>query len=210
MSKAEAVRLLLVRHGQSEGNRVRQFSRDNHVDLTEQGEEQAREVGRLIATRFAPTRMVASPYLRTQRTARLLAEALGHFGPIDTEHGLREREIGALAGAPYTAMGEHPDFDPDRFWEWRPPGGESLADVVARAGPVVDDLLVRKEQSVVVSHGGVMLALRAHINGHWEHSSVSGNCEVLVVVADGEGRFRVRSADEHHEASGDGSGEGTG
>ena len=112
-----AVRLLLVRHGESEGNRLRQFSRDNDIDLTERGVEQARAPGRWISDRFSPTRVVASPYYRTLRTARLLAESMGHDGSIDTEHGLREREIGALAGAPYSAMRDDPTFDQGRFWE---------------------------------------------------------------------------------------------
>ena len=175
MSGLRVVRLLLVRHGQSEGNRLRQFSRDNQIDLTGLGTEQAREAGVTIGARFAPTRMVASPYHRTQRTAAIIADAIGHAGEIETVPEIREREIGALAGAPYDAMREHPDYDPARFWEWRPPQGESLLDVVDRAGPIVDALLREDHQTVVVSHGGVMLALRSHLTGTWEHSSVSGN-----------------------------------
>lgn len=209
-SRSDAtVRLLLVRHGESEGNRLRQFSRDNDIDLTERGVEQARAAGRWISERFAPTRVVASPYHRTQRTARLLAEAMGHPGPIATERGLREREIGALAGAPYTAMRDDPTFDQARFWEWTPAGGESLLDVVERAAPVVDRLLASGEQAVVVSHGGVMLALRAYIDRHWNHWAVSRNCEILLVVSDATGRLRVVHADAHEESGGS-RGEGTG
>ncbi len=210
MSNGKAVRLLLIRHGQSEGNRLRRFSPDNHIDLTDHGVEQAREAGRRIGARFEPTRIVASPYHRTQRTARLLAQAMGHRGPIDTEHDLREREIGDLAGAPYAAMAEDPAYDPGRFWDWRPPRGESLVDVIERSGPVIDALLAGGEQTVVVSHGGVMLALRAYLDGHWDHSSVSANCEILVVVANDAGGFCVRSADEHHQHVGGDTREGTG
>jgi len=192
------------------GNRLRQFSRDNHIDLTEQGVEQARDAGRVIGARFSPGRIVASPYHRTQRTARLIAQAMGFPGTIETEPRLHEREIGELAGAPYSAMRAHPDYVAERFWEWRPPGGESLADVAARAGPVIDALLAAGEEAVVVSHGGVMLALRAHLEGTWEHGRVSGNCEILVVAADGTGSVRVRSLDEHDDVGGATDGEGTG
>ena len=209
-SGGRIVRLLLVRHGQSEGNRLRQFSRDNHIDLTEQGVEQAREAGVTIGARFAPTRMVASPYRRTQRTAALIAEAMGHAGEIETVPEIREREIGSLAGAPYDAMREHPEYDPARFWEWRPPQGESLLDVLGRAGPIVDGLLRDEQQTVVVSHGGVMLALRAHLTGTWGHSSVSGNCEILVVTTDASGGVQVLSAEDHDDDGSAESGEGTG
>lgn len=210
MNGADAVRLLLVRHGESEGNLARQFSKDNQVRLTERGMDQARSAGRVIAARFAPTRIVASPYHRTQHTARLLADSLDHRGEIELDHGLREREIGALAGAPYRAMREDPGYDASCWWKWRPEGGESLEDVVGRAGPVVDGLLSDGPQTVVVSHGGVMLALRAHIDGHWEHASVSGNCEILVVVADAQGTLRVESLEQHGASAGQGADEGTG
>lgn len=196
LTPRDVVRLLLVRHGESEGNRAREFSRDNDVRLTETGMEQARAAGRRIALQFAPTRLVASPYDRTRHTARLLAETLGYAGDIEFEPALREREIGELAGAPYEAMRAHREYDPAAWWEWRPDGGESLVDVVHRAAPVVDALLVEGQQTVVVSHGGVMLALRAHIDGHWEHFAVSRNCEILAVVADADGRLRVESLEE--------------
>jgi len=202
--------LLLVRHGESEGNRLRQFSRDNHIDLTERGVEQARAAGVEIGVRFAPARIVASPYHRTQRTARLLAEGMGYAGEIETEHALREREIGDLAGAPYSALYAHADYDPERFWEWRPPGGEALVDVVGRVGPVIDALLEAERQTVVVSHGGVMLAVQAHLEGAWKHPRVAANCEILVVAPDASGQWCVRSVEEHREDAGGDGGEGTG
>lgn len=205
-----SARLLLVRHGESEGNRLRQFSRDNHIDLTERGVAQAREAGVAIGTRFDLRRIVASPYHRSQRTARLIAAEMCHEGPIETEHALREREIGALAGAPYSAMRAHPDYVADRFWEWRPPGGESLQDVVGRAGPVLDTLVRGEGDVLVVSHGGVMLALRAHVEGRWAHPRVSGNCEILIVSAGADGRLRVHAFDDPPEETGPGDGEGTG
>lgn len=208
LSPDDTVRLLLVRHGESEGNRVRRFSKDNNVQLTENGMDQARAAGRRIAARFAPRRIVASPYDRTRHTARLLAETLGYDGEIEHDHALREREIGELAGAPYEAMREHPDYDPAIWWEWRPGGGESLADVVGRAGPAVDALLAAETQTVVVSHGGVMLALRAHIDGHWEHFAVSGNCEILLVVAAHTGELRIEPLEESDDGSS--AGEATG
>jgi uncharacterized phosphatase len=178
-------RVLLVRHGESEGNRLRQFSRDNGIDLTERGVAQARAAGAEIRERFAPTRMIASPYHRTRRTAGLIAETLGHSSPIEIEPALREREIGELAGAPYEAMRAHPEYRAELFWHWRPLGGQAIQ---AAGG-----------ETVVVSHGGVMLALRAHVEGGWGGSKVSGNCEILVVEMDVSGRLRIRSLAEHDD-----------
>jgi broad specificity phosphatase PhoE len=80
-------------------------------------------------------------------------------------------------------MREHPAYRVDRFWEWRPAGGESLIDVQRRAAPVLERLLAEAMSGdvVVVSHGGVMLALCAHVEGDWTRPHVARNCEVLVV-----------------------------
>ena len=176
-------RLLLVRHGDSEGNFERCFSPNPHIELTERGIGQARAAGRLIAMGFAPVRIVSSPFRRAVRTARLIAGETGYAAEIDLEHDLRERDIGELAGRPYGWMREHPAYRADRFWEWRPAGGESLVDVKNRAAPVLERILVEGPEgdTVIVSHGGVMLALCAHIEGSWLRPHVARNCEVLVV-----------------------------
>jgi broad specificity phosphatase PhoE len=177
-------RLILVRHGESEGNRAQRFSQNPDIALTEVGVAQARETGLAIARHFRPTRLVASSYHRAQHTARIIAETIGHGGEILVEPDLRERGIGELAGQPYRSMREHPEYEVSRFWEWRPAGGESLVDVQHRAAPVLVRLVEAHpgEDVVVVSHGGVMLALCAHVEGGWTRPRVARNCEVLVVT----------------------------
>jgi len=180
---AAAGRLILVRHGESEGNRAQRFSPNPDIKLTEAGIEQARDSGRAIARHFRPSRLVASSYHRAQHTARIIADTIGYGGEILIEPDLRERGIGELAGQPYRAMREHPEYEVSRFWEWRPDGGESLHDVQMRAAPVLVRLVEAhpREDVVVVSHGGVMLALCAHVEGGWTRPRVARNCEVLVV-----------------------------
>ena len=181
---AASGRLILVRHGESEGNRAQRFSPNPDIRLTDVGIEQARESGRLIARHFQPTRVVASSYHRAQHTARIIAETIGYGGEILVEPDLRERGIGELAGQPYRSMREHPEYEMSRFWEWRPAGGESLLDVQRRAAPVLVRLVEAHpgEDVVVVSHGGVMLALCAHVEGGWTRPRVARNCEVLIVT----------------------------
>jgi len=181
--ESAAGRLILVRHGESEGNQVRRFSLSPDIGLTELGIEQARAAGRRIARSFRPTTVVASSFRRARLTAELIAREIGHAAEVLIEDDLRERSIGDLAGQAYDSMRHHPTYDPQRYWEWRPPGGESLVDVAARAGRVLDRLVARHpaEDVVVVSHGGVMLALCAHVEGEWTRPRVARNCELLVV-----------------------------
>ncbi len=176
-------RLILVRHGESEGNEARQFSVSPDIGLTERGAEQARVAGRRIAAEFRPGAIVASSFRRARLTAELIAAEVGYVGPVEVEPDLRERSIGELAGAPYDAMHRHPTYRHDRFWEWRPEGGESLEDVAQRAGLALERIALAHpaRDVVVVSHGGTMLALCAHVERGWLRPRVARNCEVVVV-----------------------------
>jgi broad specificity phosphatase PhoE len=189
-------RLILVRHGESTGNIEQRFSSDPHIDLTERGAEQARTTGRAIRERFAPRQIVASPYHRARRTAVLIAAELEGAMPITIAEDLRERSIGDLAGKPYRAMREHADYSVKRYWAWRPPNGESLEDVQARAGRILEQLAAAYpgNDTVVVSHGGTMLALCAHVEGGFERPRVAGNCEIVVVEHSPGGGFSLVDA----------------
>ncbi len=196
---ASSGRLILVRHGESEGNQARRFSPSPDIDLTALGVEQARQAGQRIAERFRPAAIVASSYRRARRTAELIAETLDFAGEIEIEPDLRERSIGELAGSSYDSMHLHPTFDAARFWTWCPPGGESLVDVERRASRVLRRLVEAHpgRDVIVVSHGGVMLALCAFVEGGWHRPRVSRNCELLVVShAPGEA-LRLAAAEDH-------------
>src|SRR2546427_2251070 len=129
-------RLLLIRHGESEGNRDRVFCRTPDVPLTEEGRCQARAAGGWIAERFAPVRIVTSPFARARQTADILAGVLGLA--VVVEPGLRERSYGELAGQPYGAVPAHPHYDPGVFLQGGPPGGGSPVQGAAPAGRGVD------------------------------------------------------------------------
>jgi broad specificity phosphatase PhoE len=61
-----------------------------------------------------------------------------------------------------------------RPWTWIPPGGESYEHVRNRVGPILDELVARfhHDDVVVVSHGGVMVAIWAHMTGRWDDAPV--------------------------------------
>lgn len=174
-------RLLLVRHGESEGNRDRVFTRTPEVPLTDLGRAQARAAAEWIAARHAPAAIVSSPFTRARQTTAIVAEVLGL--PVHVEANLRERSYGSLAGRPYAALRECTDWDPASYWLWCPPGGgETLVDVAARAGAVLDRVARRwpDDDVVVVSHGAVMHALWQHVTGRWREGRVAPNAGIVV------------------------------
>ena len=182
-------RLILIRHGESEGNRDRVFTLTPAVPLTDRGREQVRAAATWIAARFAPRRIVASPFVRARQTAEELAAILAV--PIQLEPDLRERNYGDLAGQPYSILQTRTDFDPGAYWLWRPPGGETLLEVARRAGAVLDRLAAAapEDDVVVVSHGATMMSLWWHVTGAWREGRVARNAGI-VVVEHGEGRWQ--------------------
>src|SRR2546427_7954961 len=125
-------RLLLIRHGESEGNRDRVFCRTPDVPLTEEGRCQARAAGEWIAERYAPVRIVTSPFARARQTADILAGVLGLA--VVVEPGLRERSYGGVAGQAHRGRPGDPDYRPGVYWLGGPPGGGRLVRGGARAG----------------------------------------------------------------------------
>jgi len=187
--------LILIRHGESEGNRDRVFTRTPAVPLTDAGRAQVRAAAERIAARYRPTRIVTSPFRRARETADILAARLGL--PVTVEEDLRERSYRTLAGEPYDAARTTAGYDRARFWLWCPPGGETLLAVAARAGAVLDRVAgaAAEDDVLVVSHGAVMLALWQHVAGSWSAGSVARNAG-LVVVEHRDGRYLGASAVE--------------
>ncbi|MBF6559587.1 MAG: histidine phosphatase family protein [Candidatus Binataceae bacterium] len=178
-------KLIMVRHGESEGNRDRRFTISPEVPLTELGREQARAAAARIARRFAPVRVISSPFRRARQTSEIIAGELGL--PIEVVHDLHERDLGALKGESYDLLRElvkqDPRYDPTRGWLWRPERGESYEDVRRRVAAAIEDLRARypAEELVVVSHGGVMLSMWAHVMGKWEKAHLPANCEIVLI-----------------------------
>jgi broad specificity phosphatase PhoE len=181
--------LILVRHGESEGNVVRIFTTTPiTLALTELGRQQAREAARVIESIARPIIVIASPYVRARDTGLIIADALQL--PFEIREGLHEREAGQFAGRPYDDIANADGFDPLRPWEWVPAGGESYEHVRDRVGPILDELVARfpDDDIVVVSHGGVMVAMWAHMTGRWDDALVPPNCGI-VLVEHRQGRY---------------------
>jgi broad specificity phosphatase PhoE len=128
--------------------------------------------------------------LRARETARIIAEIVE--APVEIEPDFREQGLGQLAGKPYDLVRADPTFRAERSWEWRPSGGESQEDVRMRSAPALDRLVkVHPDRElIVVSHGGVMRTLWAHVTGSWEGSHIPANCGIVVVEHDA-GRYLV-------------------
>ena len=172
--------LWLVRHGESMGNvadarahaagaeRLELDVRDPDVELSETGRDQARALGRWLAglpEHDRPTAVLSSPFTRARSTAELAAEPLGL--PVRTDERLRERDFGVFDGM--TAAGIREQFPDEarrrrslgKFY-YRPPSGESWADVALRLRSLLATEALRHdgERLLLVAHQAVIMVFR--------------------------------------------------
>ncbi|MGD0672101.1 MAG: histidine phosphatase family protein [Candidatus Binatus sp.] len=183
-------KLIMVRHGESEGNAIRRFTTSGDAKITELGRRQAHEAALRIKLKFRPTLVIASTFARARETGLIIAAELRI--PIEYEAEFREQSLGDLAGQPYESVANDPSFDPKRSWVWRAPGGESHEDVLRRVAPVLDRVARQYpgDEIVIVSHGGVMRSVWAHVTGKWENAHVPPNCGIVVIEHE-SGRYRA-------------------
>jgi len=175
--------LILVRHGQSEGNEA--VSRSKRGDLsaytpefklkhssayrlTDKGVEQAKVAGKWIRENIGDhfDRYYTSEYVRAMETSALLDLPDAKWY---TEIVLRERDKGQLDNVSWIERNEKFADEMarrkrDSFF-WAPPGGESLANICNRIEHTFNTL--RKEcvnkRVLIVCHGEVMWAFRVRI-----------------------------------------------
>lgn len=148
-------RLYLIRHGATTLSSEDRFSGGTEVDLSDEGRWQALHLANRLAN-DAISAFYCSPMRRTIQTASILAEPYG-MQP-ETREGLREVHHGHWETLQRSEVEEK---FPEEYAAWQedpftfaPEGGESGVMVMARALPVIRDIVVRHSgQSVaVISH----------------------------------------------------------
>ncbi len=146
--------ILIVRHGETDGNAARILQRPD-VPLNERGMRQAEQLARrLFAHGFAC--IVCSDLLRARMTAAPLAARSGIA--VEESPLLQERNFGDLRGIPYAQLTENP-FGP----QFVPPNGEDWPTFHARVADAFAFIVSRRRRVngtlVVVTHGFVCRAL---------------------------------------------------
>lgn len=195
-------RFILVRHGQTEWNRVERFRGRADVPLNEVGLAQAAATGRRIAAEWWPAAVYASPLSRAVTTAEAIAT---HFDlPVTPLDGLADIHYGDWQGlTPEEARERWPDLI--QAWYTAPetvqiPAGESLGDLRERAMTAISELAARRASQTValVSHTVVNRVILLAILGlgndrFWRLRQ--DNCAVNVFEAEG-GDFTLVSMND--------------
>jgi 2,3-bisphosphoglycerate-dependent phosphoglycerate mutase len=187
--------LWFARHGQSEGNVIRDeaeqrheeryelATRDADVPLSDLGRRQASALGRWMAEQPAhllPDAVLVSPYLRAEETADLVLKEAGLTGVRrGVDERLRDREMGEWDGLTWRGIvARFPEESEraklvGRFFH-RPPGGESWADICLRLRTFLADVARELEGArvLVVAHDVVIQLARVVLEGLDEAAAV--------------------------------------
>ncbi|MEL6818701.1 MAG: 2,3-bisphosphoglycerate-dependent phosphoglycerate mutase [Pseudomonadota bacterium] len=163
--------MVLVRHGQSEWNKLNLFTGWKDPDLTEQGVEEAIEAGKVLNEEgFKFDIAYTSVLQRAEKTCQHILDGVGQ-SDLETIHdqALNERNYGDLAGLnkddARAKWGDEQVHIWRRSYDTPPPGeeGESLRDTGARVWPYyMTDILPRVlagQTVLVAAHGNSLRSL---------------------------------------------------
>lgn len=158
-------RILLVRHGETDGESSIRFHGSTDVDLSAEGREQVERAGRRV--RHQPIDLVvASPLRRSWRAAWIV----GGGAPIRLESDFREVDFGRWEGL---TLEEIQARDPILCQDWLSgtdgfgyPGGESRDGFRGRVGRGLERLLAADVHSaLLVLHKGVIRVIAEKLTG---------------------------------------------
>jgi broad specificity phosphatase PhoE len=161
-------RLFLIRHGATVLSAEDRFAGSTDVELSDIGRHQAQCLAKRLADDHI-TAIYASPLKRTMLTAAIIAEPHGltpiprdGLREIDHGHweGLRRAEVEAQFADEYAAWEEDP-------YIFAPIGGESGIGVLARALPVIREIVLqhRGENVAIVSHKATLRLIISNLLG---------------------------------------------
>ena len=201
-------RIILVRHGQSEGNADQMaYSRtqDYKLNLTETGREEARNAGIEISSliREEGLYVYISPYFRTRQTYDEISKSVAHNVTQTTEDPrLREQDWGHLRHPDDSKLIENERDEYGTFY-YRIPSGESGADVYDRVSTFFETIHRDfskpdfPENVLIVTHG---LTLRLFLMRwlHWsvemfESAASPANCQIVIMEKQEDERFHLVS-----------------
>ena len=156
MASDPSLPIIYVRHGETDWNAKGLIQGSIDTELNAKGHAQAQAVADLLATHrsdWTGFEIVVSPQLRARQTAEHIVRALGRtvdgFDPR-----VRELGFGVWEGKPFWELKDSPVYpaDPEGRFFWRPEGGESYEDGVAR---VTAWRAALTRPTLVISHGAV-------------------------------------------------------
>lgn len=196
-------RIILVRHGETEWNRLRRFQGRTDIELNERGLKQVQSLASSLRNE-----VIAGIYASPLRRALATAEQIKKHHPavpLMTEPDLLEMDLGDFEGMDGKKWADsHQQFR--ARWEKAPallpmPGGESLADVQKRAVQALERIVEHYPHGstiVICSHNFVIVSLlcfAAEVSLDRFRTMRQDTASKNVILSDGVG-WRIESVND--------------
>jgi probable phosphoglycerate mutase len=197
--------VILVRHGQSQGNAEGRFGGHTATPLSARGRRQARATARALATENI-TAIYSSDLRRAVETAEPLANICRI--QIQPTEAFRERSVGVMEGLTFEEAAQiHPEQYAAllrRDFEHVMSGGESYRQLLDRARGKLDEAIETHKggRIVIFSHTGTICILALHILGALDAPDLkpvwisTANCGVSRFDLRDDGFIRVASLND--------------
>ncbi|MBD0373076.1 MAG: histidine phosphatase family protein [Pyrinomonadaceae bacterium] len=207
----DSTRILLIRHGQSQGNAEGRFGGHTATPLSARGRRQAEAAARALASEKI-TAIYSSDLLRAVETAEPLARLTGL--KIKRSTAFRERSVGVMEGLTFEEAAEqHPEQYAAlirRDFEHVILGGESYRQMLDRASEKLDHA-IRKHRGgriSVFSHTGTICILTLHLMGALDAPELkpvwisTANCGITRIEIRSDGFVRVQALNDTRHLAG--------
>lgn len=161
------MKLILVRHGQSQWNLENRFTGWKNPDLTEKGIEEAHKAGQSLKDEDINIAFT-SALKRAQHTLDIILKETGKTDiPVTQNQALNERDYGDLSGLNKKELAEKVGAEQVHIWrrsyDVAPPNGESLKDTKERVLPYFEKHIVPELKQgnnvIIAAHGNSLRAL---------------------------------------------------
>jgi broad specificity phosphatase PhoE len=149
------MKIILIRHGETEQNVQGILQGHLDGDLTERGRQQIDKLAERLAEEKID-RIMSSDLKRATITAEQIAKY--HGLKVELDSALRERSLGIFDGRPLKELQDYLNASPDRL-RTPPPQGESVEQVVIRAERFLQTLIAKSafcNQTVLISAHGLI------------------------------------------------------
>jgi broad specificity phosphatase PhoE len=194
--------LILVRHGETPLNRERKVQGITDIELNDTGMRQAHQLA-LSLRDHEIHQIYSSPLKRAYKTAEAINQF--HDVPIHRRSGLMEMDQGDFEGLSFQElMACEKDFL--RRWIADPaitkmPNGESFIEVQERAWNAIEDIIMKAENALVVSHNFTIAAILCRIKcvdlSQFRNSCVETASKTIVQFTNGVGEIGLFNDRSH-------------
>ncbi|NLV20386.1 MAG: alpha-ribazole phosphatase [Syntrophomonadaceae bacterium] len=162
------MKVLLLRHGQTEWNALQKYQGHIDIALNDMGRAQAEKIAGYLQANENIEAIYCSDLSRSRETAEIIARRLQL--PVQADERLREIGFGSWEGMTYEEVSRAYPVEYEKWFnnnlDIKVPGGETINELLARSLPVLGELTEKHQGTVlIVSHGGLIKTVLNHIHG---------------------------------------------